>query len=127
MSRIPVPTSQSEALAMLQDRPRRTIGNNTHLTSYPDGCVGLVLHWTEVVTCHPDGSLSLDSGGYETTTTKDRINKALADRGRVYADDFAWYYAPAFDFTARVPFQDGMTVNADGTVRTGDREMAGVA
>jgi hypothetical protein len=112
---------------MLTGRPERTIGNNTQLRRDHDGSIALVLHWTAVATYHPDDSIALDSGGYQTTTTKDRINKALAGRGRVYAQDFAWYYAPAYDWDHPVPFVDGMVIHADGSIRTGDREMAGVA
>jgi hypothetical protein len=127
MSRISVPSSYSEAVKMLGDRPERTIGNNTQLRRQSDGSIALTLHWTDVCRYWSNGDIGLRANGYQTTTTKDRINKALAGRGRVYAQDFAWYYAPAFDWDHPVPFVDGMVICADGSVRTGDREMAGVA
>jgi hypothetical protein len=41
---------------------------------HDNGDVGIILHATEVVTIHADGTYTLRSGGWRTLTTKDRMN-----------------------------------------------------
>jgi hypothetical protein len=62
---------------------RRKLGNNTYLEErrfpgvHDASCIpsyAVRLHDTDVVTLHPDGSQTLNSGGWRTVTTKDRIN-----------------------------------------------------
>ena len=64
------------------------------------------------VTYTPDGKIILNSGGWRTMTTKDRINKyapiyLFADRGQWYAGN-SWHDKQFF-------FQDGMVINPDGS------------
>lgn len=73
------------------------------------------LHQTDVVTLHPDGSYALDSGGWRSVTTKDRINRYAP--GSVASDKGSWYYYPRCgDWVTRYPFADGMTISPDGSV-----------
>lgn len=52
---------------------RRRLGCNTYL--YPRGdSFAVRYHYTDVVTIHPDGTFTLSTGGWETSTTKQRIN-----------------------------------------------------
>lgn len=98
--------THSEAVRMVRgktNRDRRKVGNNTYAEILPDGSVGIMLHSTYVVKIHPDNSTTLNTGGWYTTTTKDRINQ----------------YAPVRVFQRRgewmlgdnTPFEDGMVVN----------------
>lgn len=52
---------------------KKKLGNNTYLEKTDDG-YGIRLHQTYVVEILPDDQYRLDSGGWETVTTKDRIN-----------------------------------------------------
>lgn len=72
------------------------------------------MHATDVVTYRPDGSAELNSGGWRTVTTKERIN--TFSPARVYSDKGRWYVAigAGWDRAERVPFEDGMHINADG-------------
>lgn len=71
-----------ECLEGGRDKHRRPIANNTDLvwTIYQLGggastqAIGVVLHATEVVTYLPNGNCVLNSGGWRTHTTQDRIN-----------------------------------------------------
>lgn len=58
-------------------------------------------HATDVVRIYPDGVYILNSGGYRTRTTKNRINEFSP--ARIYQHDFEWYLAPS-----DIPFYDGM-------------------
>jgi hypothetical protein len=94
----------SKALDKLDGRDSRKIANNTYLERIAADAVAVVLHGTAVVTFRRDGTCTLDSGGWKTATTKDRINnfspfRVSQVRGvwlvRINGDD--------------VPFVDGMT------------------
>src|SRR5947207_166547 len=68
------------------------IGHNTYLhvryeTAVPSYAIRY--HDTDIVTILPDDTYVLNSGGYRTATTKQRI-AALAP-GRLYQKDFTWY------------------------------------
>jgi hypothetical protein len=49
----------------------------------------------------------LDSHGYRTQTTKDRINRYLPDGYEVYQEDYEWYLETP---SGEREFTDGMTV-----------------
>lgn len=104
---------------------RRKLENNTYLLRYAPADVpgqwenaaahyAVRLHHTDVVILHPDGSYTLNSGGWRTVTTKDRIRYAP---GSVSSDRGAWYYYPKpGNWDLRYPFADGMRVRHDGKV-----------
>lgn len=117
----------SEAKQMMERarNGRRKLENNTYLIRLAPadvrGATGTAAHYavrlhaTDVVILHPDGSYTLDSGGWRTVTTKDRINHYAP--GTVSSDKGSWYYYPEYgNWTRRYPFADGMTVHADGAV-----------
>lgn len=70
------------------------------------------LHDTDVVTLHPDGSYTLDSGGWRTVTTKARINHYAP--GSVGSDRGQWFYYPHGWSGTRYCFADGMRVIPHG-------------
>jgi hypothetical protein len=53
----------------------RKLENNTWLVKIDDDTYGVKLYDTVVVEVRRDGGYRLFTGGYKTTTTKDRINK----------------------------------------------------
>jgi hypothetical protein len=59
---------------------RRPVENNTTIIRRDNGDLAVRLHDTDVVTYHADDSVTLDSGGWLTVTTKDRMNYALGMR-----------------------------------------------
>ena len=51
-------------------------------------------HSTRVVSIHPNGDVTLRTGGWRTNTTKTRMNQAANQFGlkfRVYQQDFDWF------------------------------------
>jgi len=51
-------------------------------------------HSTRVVTIHPNGDVTLRTGGWRSNTTKCRMNQAANQFGlsfRVYQQDFDWF------------------------------------
>jgi len=81
-------------------------GNTT--ISNENGLTRVTLYHTDVVT-FDDKEIILDTGGYETLTTKDRMNSTSEKYGlgyRIFQKDYAWYV----DYKGKtIPF-DSMVV-----------------
>lgn len=107
------PTTYAEAGALLTGRceHRRKLGNNTYLERIAAGyAISIRLHQTHVVTFHPNGSITLNSGGWRTVTTKRRMNQAGA---RVFQDKFVWYVYCCED-APKIEYHDGITRSTEG-------------
>lgn len=97
--------THAEATKMVlgkRNRGERKVGNNTYAYILLDGSVAIELHGTKVVTIHTDDSVTLNSGGYHTSTTKKRINQYSPMR--VYQKNYEWFLGDG------TPFEDGMIV-----------------
>lgn len=87
-----------EALKTIDTTYRRNHGlkvqNNTRLYMRGDAMTcefGVVLHGTEVVTLHSDGSYTLNSGGYRTVTTLDRIRRWGPPGHNLFSEHSEWF------------------------------------
>lgn len=89
---------------------KRKLANNTYLVVRDDGGFGVKLHDTEVVIHYPE-SVILDSGGWQTVTTKERMNR-FSDYG-VFSEKGVWYVCVN---GADVSFADGMIIHSGGGV-----------
>ena len=100
--------THAEAVSMVRGKrnaKRRKVGNNTYAEILSDGSVAIKLHNTNVVIIYSDNSAILNSGGWQTVTTKDRINQYSPNR--VYQRNFEWFVnVNGEDY----PFFDGMVV-----------------
>lgn len=84
--------THSEAYMMVRGKRgvmSRKVGNNTYAEILVDGSIGIMLHGTCVVKIHPDNSATLNTGGWYSSTTKDRMNKYSPVR--VYQRKGQWY------------------------------------
>lgn len=100
--------NHAEAIKMVKgkrNRSNRKIGNNTWAYILPNNSVVIELHSTPVVTIHEDGTYTLRSGGWTTSTTKDRINKYSPVK--VYQRNFEWFVRLN---GKEYPFMEGMVV-----------------
>lgn len=71
------------------------------------------LHSTDIVRKLSDGSVILNSGGWRTGTTKNRMNNHLPGGVRLYADKGQWWLSTGAwnaDKTTRVAYFDGVRV-----------------
>lgn len=111
-----------KAVATLKNRPSKKVANNTYLVREVEG-VAVKLHQTNVVTFKPDGNVILNSGGWRTVTTKERINRYSP--ARVYSEGGVWFvyykddygsqtYQPDDCTDHRATFFDGMMVDSKG-------------
>jgi hypothetical protein len=102
----------TQANERLGNRSSHKIGNHTYLRRREGGDITVKLHDTDVVTFHPDNSVSLNSSGWRTVTTKDRIN--CYSPWRVYSEKGVWYCSrPPW---STVAFADGIRLYPDGRV-----------
>lgn len=97
----------------------KIVANNTLCIDYEDGRRAWRLHRTDIVTLLPNGNYVLNSGGWRTPTTKDRINKYFLG-GQVYQMDGAWYISKGYrwddDSREHVDFFDGIELTPDCVV-----------
>ena len=90
---------------------QHTIGRTATTVKTKDGLTRIQYHSTVVVEFDQE-QIRLDSGGWQTATTKSRMNQASNqfDLGyRVFQKDFEWrVYVSQHDIT--LPFYDGMLI-----------------
>ena len=65
----------------------KKITNNTRYTEYLDGRRVLRLHNTDIITWTAEGKIILNSGGYRTHTTKNRLHRYI----NIYQKNYNWY------------------------------------
>jgi hypothetical protein len=97
----------AEAVSMVHGKTKqkaRKIGNNTYAEIESDNSVSVRLHGTAVVRFYPNGLVKLNSGGWRTSTTKNRINKYSPVK--VYQKKYEWYLQNGAEF------EDNILVNS---------------
>ena len=93
---------------------RNWAGSNTTVFTDDAGLYSTVyLHGNKIASySHVDRSLEILDGGWQSNTTKSRLNALLeefADSYKVIQKDFTWYVVDSYD-NSRVPFWSGMTL-----------------
>jgi hypothetical protein len=112
MTKKDIPATYWKADSMLNGGNRKQVCHNTELIRLQDGGIGLILHSTIVVKFYEDGRIVLNSGGWHTVATKDRINRCLAKTDyRIGQEKFTWYIYNWKTGDKQV-FFDGYTVQA---------------
>jgi len=131
----PTPTTYAEAAAILDagrtraSRDYRKIAHNTTLERLDSERIGVRLHATVVVTFYRSGAVVLDSGGWQTVTTKERINRYLAPGLSLFQSAHVWYLqdrrpkflpdginSDGWDKRYRVEYFDGLLILPDHAV-----------
>lgn len=86
--------------------PDRKLTNNTHRVTI-DGQPGVKYHSTVIILRVSNG-YRLSSGGWQTLTTKQRLNALLPGGYSIYQKNFAWFVTLTYGEV--VPFEDGMVI-----------------
>lgn len=99
------------------NRTSKKLRNNTYVQVRDAETVAIRLHQTDILTFKANGDITLNSGGWRTVTTKARMNEYLPDNWYVSQSKGVWYLStrPGFEDIGR--FEDGMTIQADGTIK----------
>ena len=80
------------------------IANNTVKYTLKDGTQIIRLYKTDIITFHTDGMIELNTGGYYTRTTKDRLNRFQPFN--IHQKNYVWYVE-----SENLPFYDGIKLN----------------
>ena len=100
------PRSYDDCQTIANGKHSPTIANNTRLIwDRFTGQCAVTLHKTAVVTFCYSGCVVLDSGGWRTTTTKNRINACLPSGFSLCQIDFEWWISAS---DGMHKFYDGM-------------------
>jgi len=102
----------------LGERASKKLGNNTYLQrrgyATSEDKIAVRLHETDVLTFTPSGRTILDSGGWRTVTTKDRMNSYLPMGFAVWSDKGDW---SLYRNGSRVAaYRDGLTIGPRGGI-----------
>jgi hypothetical protein len=110
-----------------KDKGERAWDNNTRIrrsgTTEQRPPIIVRLHNTDIATVYQDNRIVLNSGGWLTATTKDRLNKVLGGTDwRVWSNRGIWkvyhFSRPAnLDQPTAYIYQDGVTLWPDGTCK----------
>ena len=103
----------SEMLALIRgknNRSKRKIDNNTTGYIEYDGSVSIELHSTKVVVLYPNGLVKLQTGGWMTPTTKDRMNRYSPVRVTQRKGDWYVTLRCADGCRNEFPFMENMVV-----------------
>jgi hypothetical protein len=96
-----IPCSYDDALEIFERRRRNStlsrgvkLANNTYMTwedtSEDPKWFGVRFHHTTIVEFYSDGTIALNTGGWETVSTKSRMNDCLTQYG-IHQEKFVWY------------------------------------
>ena len=86
---------------------RRRIAHNTWVERTADKGVAVIFHATPILTYDlAMGTVEVNSGGYRTSTTKQRLNALLPQHLRVHQQDFTWHVSD-YRTGVRCEFEDG--------------------
>lgn len=104
--------SHTHAMVTLGDNPVYQFPDlvKTYLVPGTDGDIHLRYHETNVVTFHPDNTFTLNTGGYKTQTTKQRISEFGPTP--VFQRNGEWFIAGPKDY---IEFFDGIRVDSFGS------------
>lgn len=96
----------------------KKVANNTLHHILENGDEVYQLHDTEIVRIKPDGTVRLNSEGWRTSTTKNRIND-LQNLVSVYQESSIWYiHRGDWKTGETVPYFDGIEIHPDKPLPT---------
>jgi hypothetical protein len=108
--------TKREVVKELNGAMVKRLANNTFEVIYPSGIKVIRYHHTDIITFNKDKSITLNSGGWKTLTTKERINAYSPIR--IYQENKVWYVSGNLsDKGVSHTFKDGVTVYPNGRVK----------
>jgi len=95
----------------------KIINNNTVWYKLKDGTTKIRLHLTDIVTRQNSGDIILNSGGWKTITTKDRLNSFLQPLGFYISQQNSVWYIKKDGKDTNYIFNDGMIITNNGDIK----------
>lgn len=110
--------------AQLQGRCKesRKLANNTYAKRRYSGQIAIRLHATDILTFHEEGRIDVSTGGWDTITTRSRMNDYLPGPWRVggHRGSTLLYKMEPQAWTPVTVICRSLTIEADGSVTGGD-------
>lgn len=105
-----------------RNKNQRKTANNTYLVRR-DKNIALMLHVTDIFTIKPNGEITLDTEGWKTPATKDRLNGILPGSMNIYQEKSEWYLTTGRwnDNPKSYIFEDGMKIGPRGKIYATER------
>jgi hypothetical protein len=94
----------NEYLAKGKNKDNRPLENNTRVIRINEMSIGIKLHETFVLIYTDHEMLEIDTGGWQTNTTKDRMNK-YQNVFRIYTKNHIWYMG-FVNFHSEISFKE---------------------
>jgi len=118
------PQNYQEASGLLTGRckNRRKLANNTYLERRSEQ-IAVKLHTTDIITYSPNGEIELNSGGWQTVTTKERLNRYAPVC--IWQENSIWYVSTGGAWSAdpdRYLYADGLIIGTDGVPTNAKKE-----
>lgn len=115
--------NKGELLAGAPAVKSRLVARNTVEWTDSEGVRRIRLHDTDILTFPPRGGFTIETGGWNTHTTRDRLNDFLPAGFRVYTErGQLWLYIgdsnPWHGEGRRVPFRERITIGPRGAVKS---------
>ncbi len=104
------------ASRFLGEKDEKKLAYNTLIYRGAEDSIAIRFHGTTIVRYYPDGRVQLDSGGWRTVTTKQRINQLLPGMMGLYQERHEWFVSNRYLGTEE-PFEDGMVVQLGAPMR----------
>lgn len=100
--------SYKDAKAFLGGDVVRKLGHETSVGTRSADGIAVTLYRTDIIIYYPDGSIRLDTGGWRSRLTKDRLNECSPFH--VYSERGEWAIVHRLDRDSRdrARFQDGI-------------------
>lgn len=107
--------SYQEADQYLGDKTSRPLGYATKLER-EDTIIGVKHHDTYIIRFYPTGEIVLDTDGWRSRTTKDRLNMFLPSPWRVWQERNVWYLSCGYGDENPYIYFDGIIIKDDKVV-----------
>jgi hypothetical protein len=100
------------------DRPAPE-ANNTRVLRINDVTVGIKLHNTVIIEYTKQGTIRLNTNGWKTVTTRERMNR-FQDKFSIFSEKFIWFLV----YEDTYLYKDGMTLFPNGDVMLPNGKIA---
>ena len=109
--------SYADALAFLDGRNWVKIGHNTELVNDNAGTIGIRYHATVIVAYKENGTVTFNTGGWDTVTTFGRMDQVARLFGyAIGRKNWEAYICPRSDFDTRTTGWEVVSILPDGTL-----------
>jgi hypothetical protein len=105
----------SEFISKGRKKTERKLAGSTVARIVDDNTIAVKLYDTDIVLIHRNGNYTLNTGGWRTVTTKERINEYTP--ARLYQEKGNWYIGDT-------EFTEGMVVDSTGKIVKGGNVRA---